>query len=943
MKVRKKLIEVAMPLDAINQASAREKSIRHGHPSTLHLWWARRPLAAARAVIFAQMVDDPSAVPELFPTVEAQDAERQRLFRIIEDMVAWESSTKEDILEPAREEIWKSWRRACADNSDHPQAAELFNPEKLPIFHDPFAGGGTLPLEAQRLGFKAYATDLNPVAVLINKATIEIPPQFDGRPPISRDSLANQGLVSRRWTGAEGLVEDLLHYGKWMRAEALKRIGHLYPEVRVTEEIVTERPALRALLGKNLTVIAWIWARTVRSPDPAHHDKWVPLISSFWLCKKKGREAWVQPEVDYSSGNWRLHVRASTPPGNAGIDEGTKTGRGNFRCLLSKAAIPVEYIRAEAQAGQVKFRLIATVVDGGRLGRIYLPATPDQEHSAECTIDDPPDTELPVQALGFRVQNYGLKLHRDLFTNRQLNSLTTFCSLVDVARQKVLKDGGSEEYAKALAVLLAMGVSRRQDRWSNLSIWNTIGEKIETFIRLNAVPMTWEFAEANPFSTSTGNWLDGLELTAKALLWLPRRPAFKGKASQSDALNPGAPPEEHLLICTDPPYYDNIPYAALSDFFYIWQRRALRSVLPELYSTVLVPKSSELIADQHRHPTRESAENFFVEGTAKALRHLRNKAHPALPIAIFYAFKQTETNREGMSSTGWETFLSGVLSQDLRIVGTWPMKTERAGGLRNQERNSLISSILLVCRSREVDAPAATQREFLSQLKRELPAALQHLREGQIALVDLQQASLGPGMDVFSRYSKVIGANGQPMTVREALLAINQTLDELVAENEGELDRESQWAVAWFNHASFADGDFGVAENLCKAKNTSVTGMEKSGLIAARAGKVRLLKPDELSAKWDPTNPKVSEWEILHQLIRVHSSQAESAVADLVRKLSGRADFVPDLCLSLHRTCELKKRATEAAWYNALGQSWHEICRLAQSDSAAPVQQSLEL
>jgi len=289
MHHKKKLIEVALPLDAINAASAREKSIRHGHPSTLHLWWARRPLAAARAVIFAQMVDDPSAHPDLFPTEKKQEKERQRLFKIIEDLVQWENTTNEEVLERARNEIWQSWRRTCAENADHPRAKELFDRHKLPAFHDPFAGGGSLPLEAQRLGLDAYASDLNPVAVLINKAMIEIPPRFAGMPPVNPEARADNKLFGREWRGADGLAEDVLHYARWMRDEAEKRIGHLYPRVEVTADMVADRPDLTPYLGQKLKVIAWLWARTVKSPNPAFAGVDVPLASTFMLSTKPGR------------------------------------------------------------------------------------------------------------------------------------------------------------------------------------------------------------------------------------------------------------------------------------------------------------------------------------------------------------------------------------------------------------------------------------------------------------------------------------------------------------------------------------------------------------------------------------------------------------------------------------------------------------------------------
>ena len=403
-RTRRKLIEVALPLDAINAASAREKSIRHGHPSTLHLWWARRPLAAARAVIFAQMVDDPSSFPDLFPTEKAQEKERARLFRIIEDLVKWENTTNEAVLQKARDEIWQSWRRACADNADDPRASELFDRHKLPAFHDPFAGGGALPLEAQRLGLESYASDLNPVAVLINKAMIEIPPKFAGKPPINpvaQVELARGG----RWNaaGAQGLADDVRYYGQWMRDEAEKRIGHLYPKIEITPEMAQERPDLKSLVGQKLTVIAWLWARTVKSPNPAYASVDVPLASTFILSKMKGNEAHVEPVIE--AGAYRFAVKAGKPKDADSAKNGTKLSRGaNFRCVMSGSPITPDYIKAEGIAGRMGTRLMAIVAEGVR-GRIYLSPTSEQEAvSDKAKPDWRPDVTISgsTQYLGVK-------------------------------------------------------------------------------------------------------------------------------------------------------------------------------------------------------------------------------------------------------------------------------------------------------------------------------------------------------------------------------------------------------------------------------------------------------------------------------------------------------------------------------------------------------------
>jgi putative DNA methylase len=949
---RKKLIEVALPLEAINKASAREKSIRHGHPSTLHLWWARRPLAAARAVIFAQMVDDPSSYPDLFPTEKKQEKERQRLFKIIEELVQWESTTNDKVLQAARDEIWASWRRACAENAGHPRAKELFDRTKLPAFHDPFAGGGALPLEAQRLGLESHASDLNPVAVLINKAMIEIPPKFAGRPPVNAEAQRDGSAKLKTWHGAQGLAEDLRYYGKWMRDEAEKRIGAQYPKVEITVEIAKSRPDVKPYIGRKLTVIAWLWARTVPSPDPALAGVHVPLVASFWICKKPGKRVWIEPIVDTVERTWRFEVRSGTPRSEEEVDGGTKTGRGAFRCLLTGAAMPSSYLHEQGQSGRIRARLIAVVAEGDR-GRLYLNATSEQEKVANAATPAwEPNTQLGTSTRHLTPVAYGYTTHASLFTPRQLVALDTLASLVadaraialEHARAAGLEEGesleqggvGAAAYADAVAVLLGISVSRRHDRWSAFSIWNTIGEKLESLIRLSAVPMTWEFAEGNPLSESTGNFLDGVELTASALE--PLGLGSPGTAEQIDvrAIAGGGA----AVVCTDPPYFDNIPYADLSDLFYVWLRRALRPVLPGLMSTVLVPKSDELVADPVRHGGREAAERFFFDGMRQAIARLRNLAMPEIPLAVFYAFKQSEREAAGVVSTGWDTFLSALIEEGFRVVGTWPVRTEQSGGLRNVGRNSLATSVVLVCRPRPANAAVATRRELVTALRAELPAALTHLQRCNIAPVDLAQAAIGPGMAVYTRYANVLDAEGTPLPVREALALINQILDEVLAEQEGDFDADSRWALAWFEQSGFSDGEYGVAETLSKAKNTSVDGMKASGILASGRGKVRLLKPSELPAEWDPTaDPHRNDWEVVHHLIRSLETGGESAAAVLVAKLGAKAEIARELAYRLYTICERKKRAADALSYNALVQSWPEITRLANEGVSPKTEQ----
>jgi len=943
MTTPKKLIEVALPLEAINIASAREKSIRHGHPSNLHRWWARRPLAAARAVIFAQMVDDPSSHPDLFPTEKAQEKERQRLFRIIEELVLWENTTNEKVLQSAQDEIWNSWRRTCAANADHPRAKELFDRNKLPAFHDPFAGGGALPLEAQRLGLESYASDLNPVAVLINKAMIEIPPKFAGRPPVNPEARGKKELIERQWKGAQGLAEDIRYYGKWMRDEAEKRIGHLYPKIEVTAEMAMERPDLNPYVGKKLTVIAWLWARTVKSPNPAFAHVDVPLASTFMLSTKPGKEAYVLPVIE--GGDYHFTVKLGKPKDAAAASRGTSAGKWNgFACLMSQAPLPYDYIRNEGISGRLGCRLMAVVAEGVR-GRIYFSPTNEIAEIANGARPTwKPELLINYHPRDIKTQIYGLLKYGDLFTPRQLVSLTAFSDLVQEAFELVKRDSilagliddgkalsefgnGAIAYAGALAAYLGLIISKTTDSNNSICPWEPVAQCTRQMFSRQAIPMMWDFGEANPLYSSSGGFLTNIEVSLRSFSSFAVS-KIAGTAFQSDASV-----QTHSLdkvISTDPPYFDNIGYADLSDFFYVWLRRSLKPIFPDLFSTLAVPKTEELVATPYRHGSKEKAEDFFLSGMTQAMHRLSEQAHIAFPVTIYYAFKQTEsTSGEVAASTGWETFLNAVIQAGFAISGTWPIRTEMTAALKTLS-NSLASSIVLVCRKRSADAPTATRREFLAALKAELPSALAILQRGNIAPVDLAQSAIGPGMAVYTRYAKVLDASGASLSVREALSLINQTLDEALAEQEGDFDSDSRWALAWFDQFGFAEGEYGVAETLSKAKDTSVGGMVEAGILVSGKGKVRLLKPAELAADWDPsTDARLTNWETVHQLIRVLESGGEGAAAELARKLGNKAEPARELCYRLYTLCERKKRAAEALSYNALVQSWPEIMRLA--------------
>jgi putative DNA methylase len=540
-------------------------------------------------------------------------------------------------------------------------------------------------------------------------------------------------------------------------------------------------------------------------------------------------------------------------------------------------------------------------------------------------------------------------------------ALTTFSDLVTEARERIHKDAqraslpddpkplatggtGPTAYAEAVSVYLGIGVNRLCDRTSSLCSWDVGYTKIRNTFGRQALPMVWDYCEGNPFSESTGNFEDAVTWIVKVVNDLP---SIKiGQARHADAQTQNI--SKNRAVSSDPPYYDNIGYADLSDFFYVWLRRTLQPVFPNLFSTLSVPKTEELVATPYRHGGKEAAETFFLNGMTQAMHRLAEQAHPAFPVTIYYAFKQSEKEgADGTSSTGWETFLEAVIKAGFTITGTWPMRTELSNRMIGSGTNALASSIVLVCRARPADASVATRREFIATMRAELPAALRALQGGNIAPVDLAQAAIGPGMAVYSRYASVRDAEGKSLSVREALVLINQILDESLAEQESEFDSDTRWALAWFDQQGFDEGPYGTAETLATAKNTSIAGLVESGMLQARAGKVRLLKPEELPKDWNPaTDTRLTVWEMTHHLVRLYHTESagELATAALLRQLGGQADIARDLAYRLFSVCERRKRSAEAQGYNALVQGWPDLAQLARSappKPAAPAQGEL--
>jgi len=914
----KKLIEVALPLNAINSEAAREKSIRTGHPSTIHLWWARRPLAACRAVLFASLVDDPSEHPDRFPTKETQDKERQRLFDLIEQLVRWENVLQKRIVAEARTEILRS-------TGGQP-----------PSMTDPFSGGGSLPLEAQRLGLEVHAQDINPVAVLISRALTEIPARFSGKPPVHPDAD-----LETRWESARGLAKDVELYGAELRRRMSSILAGLYP------------PA-----PDGSPVIAWLWSRTVRCPNPACAAD-APLVRSFTLASRRGKQAWVHPRVDHEARTYTFEVKT----GNGAVQEGT-VNRSGARCLVCNEAIPFDHIRAEGKRSALGQRMLAVVAQG-RSGRTYLSPDEAQEHAGVAVVLDEdwvPDTDLPAQALGFRVQAYGLAQHRELFTSRQLQTLGVMARGIDGLHGEILADAaragldsggeslegdgeGARAYADAVCIYLALAMDRVAMSLNTLVRWNPVGEKAQHAFGRQALSMTWDFADPNVFGTATGSIGAAIKLVVEPLAQLPAAPPAWIKQADAAHCLEGPP---RMFVATDPPYYDNIGYADLADFFYVWLRLALRRFLPDLLSTLLTPKAAEMIADPGRFAgDRNAARDHFEHGLAEAFNRMRDRHDDRFPLPIFYAFKQSEEDGHGagIASTGWETMLEGLIRAGFQITGTWPIRTEMATRMRGQASNALASSIVLVCRPRAVDAPLGTRKEFVGSLRAAMPEALLRLQQGNIAPVDLAQAAIGPGMSLFSSYSRVVETDGSAMSVRAALGLINQVLDERLAEQEGDFDSETRWAVAWFEQFGINPAAFGVAETLSKAKNTAINALIESGILESRAGRVRLLDRSELLQSWDPSSDsRLVVWEVVQYLAQRLAVDGEQAAADLLRQIGGLSEPARELAYRLFAICERKGWATEALAYNSLVVAWPELTRMAAARPVASTpQESLEL
>jgi putative DNA methylase len=792
---------------------------------------------------------------------------------------------------------------------------------------------------------------------------IEIPPKFAGRAPVGPEIEAERGTKKgtrnafEDWSGARGLAEDVRRYGAWMREQAQQRIGHLYPKIRITPELIAanacgesadgqkglKNGGLAGLQpGQELTVIAWLWARTVKSPNPAFSHVDVPLVSTFMLSSKVGKEAYVQPVVE--GDGYRFEVHTGRPPAEA--KGGTTAGkRAAFNCLISRVPIDYKYIRAEGAAGRMGQRLMAIVAEGAR-GRVYL--SPEADHIAIAESAKPdwsPEMDLPNNPRDFKTPNYGLTKFGDLFTPRQLVALTTFSDLVPEAIARIRADAlaagvaddgvgldsggsGATAYAEAVGVYLAFALDKSTDRNTSLCAWEHRMDRMRNTFGRQSLPMVWDYAETNPFAGAGGDFYGTVVSLWEVLTKLNHGGA--GEAAQADAQTQKVSADK--VISTDPPYYDNIGYADLSDFFYVWLRRSLRPIFPNLYSTLAVPKAEELIATPYRHGSKQAAEVFFLDGMTAAMHNLAAQAHPAFPVTIYYAFKQSDTSEgDGTHSTGWETFLEAVLRAGFALTGTWPMRTELSNRMIGSGTNALASSIVLVCRQRDASAETISRREFQRQLREHLPEALETMIGGTtgqspIAPVDLAQAAIGPGMAIYSQYAGVLNQDGTPMRVHDALVLINREITEYLTPDAGSFDADTLFCNSWFEQYGWAEGPFGEADVLARGKGTSVQGVAQAGIADSGGGKVRLLRWADYQAGWDPKlDARNPVWEATHHLIRALNTQGEAAAGALLAAMPDKAEPIRQLAYHLYTLCERKKWAEDARAYNELITAWHAV------------------
>ncbi len=902
---RKKLIEVSLPLEAINRESVREKNITNGHPSTLHIWWARRPLAACRAILFSQLVDDPSSNPIDFPTLESQKIERARLFAIIENLAKWENSSNESVLTAAKVEIMKGREGKQID------------------LLDPFSGGGSIPLEAKRLGLNAIANDLNPLPILINTVILKIVGRFEGKIS-SANSISGNSAVT--------MSEDLKKWSEVLQTRVEEKVGHLYT-------------------GKNKSSVplVYLWARTVKCPNPACGID-VPLVGSWSTNDRPGNESYFNP-VPSSDGK---SVDVEIGQGKVSKELATIIRSGG-KCPICETGFKLDYVKSEASLGNLSQRLLGVQEVENKI-RTFRPATIEDRSKASVAREYMEWLDLPLSKHPqyMAPPRFGLNKFSDLFLDRQLLTLKTFVEELEKLEPEITKsyedkfsdsdprnltEGGSGAvaYAQSIKVLLAMSISRLTNRCSTLCIWDSSRTTISQVFVRQAYSMTWFFAEANPFGGGSGSYEGQVDYLVKALA---RLPLGQGTVANKPAQELDIP--MNVVVSTDPPYYDSVPYADLSDYFVVWLRKMLATTMPEIFTTVLSPKASELVADHVRHNDKASAGKFFEDGLTDVFKRIHSAHSNDYPMTIFYAFKAKEDEGKIDIPTGWETFLSSLLTAGWKISGTWPVRTEQPGGLRELGRNALASSVVVVCRKRDELAPSISRRAFISEMKKVLPQSLREMQQGSIAPVDLAQAAIGPGMEIFSKYSEISEADGTSMTIRTALALINQTLGEVLNEQESDFDSETLFCVKWFAQYQWDEGPFGQADTLARAVNVSMSSMMRNGVFISSSSKAKLKHPKEMEPEWNPSLDKeLSIWEVTVKLSHIIGAEGIEKARSVLHQTSEAIDVdaVKELAYLIFNICEKQGWSETGVAFNALVTSWIDIGSLIQNGNRPPQSQ----
>jgi putative DNA methylase len=883
---KRKLIEVALPLDEINAACKADKDRKTGTIRNLHKWFAPMPLPAWRALLFATLIDAPG-----------NEADRAQLLDIIKRLVKHGAD--------------------LPDNADLAEATQVLSEAwngETPVVMDPFCGGGSTLVEAQRLGIQSLGSDLNPVPALVSRTLTELLPAQHGLPPTHPPESHTQALFGHSSVAQdyEGLAEDFRYYATGVLDKVRETTKENYP------------------LRQGENPVAWIWARTARCVNPACGIRTV-LVTTWWLSKKPGDLAWIEHTV----ADGQVHLRVVGNQASGSPPEPPKAPRGTtFQCLACGSLVSDSQLIEQGRRGEIGYRLlaVAATVDGRRVYRDPLPG----EESTALAVripDDLPNVAQSDDTRSFSGPRYGFPNFTDLFMPRQLATLSAFADETARLYATLLMGGTNEARATAIVTLLGLAVGQLALVGSTETRWRlrvAAHAKAEGAFSRNDLRLNWDFAETYFASASVGDWLETVNSMIRAFEYAAHG---VGKVLKADARVARA--DRPALVATDPPYFDAIDYADLSDFFYIWHRRALRGIHPDLYSTVATPKSGELIASARRHHNdKDAAREYFVEGFTQTFGNLSRSLHPDLPLVVVYASKE---QRAGDEETRWSAILTAILAAGLEVTSTWPIHGTGSSRMIGIGANAVASYIVMTCRPRPSGAGATSLNEFARTLRRELGPAVRDLQSSSILPIDLAQAAMGPGMQIFSRYREILDQNGRRVPVEQALRLINQALSEILDEQEGELDPESRFAVRWWEQHHWEPGPFGDADKAARPLGIAVEDVVAAQIAAADVGTVRLAGRGSLNRDWQPAaDSRPTAWEAVHHLAdRLIDGGGELDAARLMADLGDFRDSAMALVYRLHDIAARRGWTDDQERYNALIHSWADLVKLGASQSAA--------